>query len=128
MSNTPLTFRYPSYSEHYFSRKKELESRLRDELKTLSDMQPFYESCLAILRKHTFSNEIKIEQFSTTIEWRITLTPSDSLRLLKPLIEDVEAFFNKKARPQFQTWNEEVEWSLHDPDWKCYRITAFLPK
>ena len=127
MSSTPLTFRYPSYSEHYFEKKNQLEKHLREELKTLSEMQPFYESCMTVFRKHPFTNEIKIEQFGTTIFWTLTFNPSDCLRLIKPLIEDFEVHFQKNQTPHFSTWENYVSWTFSLPDCKTLILRGRIP-
>lgn len=93
--NNILQFRYPRYSEIYHARKREIEARMKEEMKNLSDLQPFYEEVVAILVRFQLPCPVKLHTFSNIIKYDISLGDTFHLLEIEPLIRALVSHFKK---------------------------------
>lgn len=95
--NNILQFRYPRYSEVYFARKREIEARMKEEMKNLSDLQPFYEEVVAIISRFPLPCPVKLRTYGTIINYEINLGDTFHIVELEPLIRALSTHFKTES-------------------------------
>lgn len=110
------TFIYPKYSDIYFKQKKQIEADTKDKLKQLSLFQPFYERNINILNKFTFDRPVDLRTGTNWMKWEIKLLSTDSLSMLRPLVEAILAGFppdeSRSSEPALVPWDTRATWYL----------------
>ena len=100
-------FIYPRYSDFYLSKKKELENRMKDELKSINDMQAFYETCVSILKRFQLSRPTYFKTYTTGLVHEVKLLETDSISILFPLLNELKKHFYCSV--YFSPFSDSVE-------------------
>jgi len=120
-------FRYPSYSEIYFTRKKEIEERRKRELKILNDIQPWYEQCVIVLRKFPFTQETKFFIEGASLNWTIRLQETDSLKILEPLLRAFQDVLKLEKLYVPSTSSDSLQWYFNLTPEIGFYIKVIIP-